>query len=303
MVNIICDRALLGAYVQGKSSVDRKTLINAAHEVTGKTDIQIRKRKLLQWIAASLLLISSLAALGVTYFTYKPRRPATIASESFVSPIKHSESAKSVTLHWPTGQPIEKSQTLAFQSLFRQWNLPYQEKDEACKQAEPHGLRCLKVRGSLNDLVRLNRPAVLKLFDDTGKSFYVTVTDFQNNIATLMAGKEQLEVDKKDIERSWTGDFVIFWRTPGNYHGSMHQGYQGPEVEWLYQKLSLAQGVKPQSLKSPVYDESLVKQVKKFQLSEGLLSDGVVGSQTIIHLNNATGSSEPLLVGEKAKKL
>jgi murein L,D-transpeptidase YcbB/YkuD len=36
--------------------------------------------------------------------------------------------------------------------------------------------------------------------------------------------------------------------------------------------------------------------VKKFQLSEGLVPDGVVGPQTIIHMNNVVGSDEPVLI-------
>ncbi len=36
VVNLICDRALLGAYVEGRTRVDRKILLKAASEVTGK---------------------------------------------------------------------------------------------------------------------------------------------------------------------------------------------------------------------------------------------------------------------------
>ena len=36
LVNLICDRALLGTYAQGKDRVDNATLVKAAREVTGK---------------------------------------------------------------------------------------------------------------------------------------------------------------------------------------------------------------------------------------------------------------------------
>ena len=36
LINVICDRALLGAFVQGKDQVDKKTLIKAAREVSGE---------------------------------------------------------------------------------------------------------------------------------------------------------------------------------------------------------------------------------------------------------------------------
>ena len=37
LINVVCDRALLGAYVQGKDRVDTATLTKAAGEVFGKT--------------------------------------------------------------------------------------------------------------------------------------------------------------------------------------------------------------------------------------------------------------------------
>jgi general secretion pathway protein A len=45
VINVICDRALLGTYVHGKNCVDKKTLIRAAHEVFGEKGIQTRQRK------------------------------------------------------------------------------------------------------------------------------------------------------------------------------------------------------------------------------------------------------------------
>ena len=36
LINIICDRALIGAFVQGKDCVDNKTLLTATREVSGK---------------------------------------------------------------------------------------------------------------------------------------------------------------------------------------------------------------------------------------------------------------------------
>lgn len=44
MINVICDRALLGTYVQGTSFVDRKTLIKAAEEVLGIPGQWYRRR-------------------------------------------------------------------------------------------------------------------------------------------------------------------------------------------------------------------------------------------------------------------
>lgn len=295
MVNIICDRALLGAYVEGRPHVDRKTLVKAAREVIGSTAQYKKKKQLLQWIAAGLFLISSLSVIAIAYVIYAPRHTGTNAQEKSLSALQHPEAIKSVALHWPDGYPIEKSRIFALQALFAQWSVPYLENEEACVQVAPHGLQCLKIRGGINDLLRLNRPAVLRLVNDAGKTFFVTVTNIMNGHATLVAGAKEMKVEIQEIEKKWSGELLILWKAPDHYQGSLHQGYRGPVTAWVHQKLAVAQGITPQPLKNPVYDENLVKQVKKFQNSKGLVPDGVVGSQTIIHLNNATGSREPLL--------
>jgi general secretion pathway protein A len=73
-------------------------------------------------------------------------------------------------------------------------------------------------------------------------------------------------------------------------------------VQWLERQLSLIQGRKARPLKNPVFDDTMVKQVKKFQLAKGLVPDGIVGKQTIIHLNTEIGSGEPVLIGRWEEK-
>jgi general secretion pathway protein A len=45
-----------------------------------------------------------------------------------------------------------------------------------------------------------------------------------------------------------------------------------------------------------VFDDTIVSEVKKIQLFKGLVPNGIVGPQTIIHLNNEVGTEEPVLI-------
>ena len=69
LINVICDRALLGAYTQGKVSVDKKTLITAANEVSGKGNNRWQQRKVYPWIAAVFLI--ALIIAGAVYYIQK----------------------------------------------------------------------------------------------------------------------------------------------------------------------------------------------------------------------------------------
>ena len=48
---------------------------------------------------------------------------------------------------------------------------------------------------------------------------------------------------------------------------------------------------------SAIYDNGLVLEVKKFQIAEGIMPDGIVGPQTLLHINTAVDSSIPTLSG------
>jgi general secretion pathway protein A len=63
--------------------------------------------------------------------------------------------------------------------------------------------------------------------------------------------------------------------------------------------LAIVQGRQKLTTEEPVFDDELVKRVKEFQISKGLVPDGIVGPQTIIHLNLASENGDPLLSGKQ----
>jgi general secretion pathway protein A len=71
---------------------------------------------------------------------------------------------------------------------------------------------------------------------------------------------------------------------------------QDPLVQWLDNQLALVQGRTNQPRENLEFDNELVKQVKKYQLAKGLIPDGIVGAQTLIHLNTAVDSDIPTLI-------
>jgi general secretion pathway protein A len=305
LINVICDRALLGAYVQGQDRVDKPTLAKAAREVFGAHEGLRRPRAKLRWALAGLILMTSAVGLAAAFYnnrsqTVPPPETLTAPPKAMAAP----EAPQLDTLRWPADQPVHLSREMAFQELFRLWDIPYKRNDNLspCQQAKARGIGCLDGRSSLTALLHLNRPAVLKLFDDQGKEFYATLTALQGQTATFTVGNETKKVNVKEIERRWLGDYTLFWRMPQKYQRDIRPGSKGAEVQWLEKQLALVSGQGVQPRKNPVFDESLVLQVKKFQLSRGLTPDGVVTPQTVISLNTAAGSDEPLLAGKTGEK-
>jgi general secretion pathway protein A len=296
LVNIICDRALLGAYVQGKSDVDKKTLVRAAAEVFGKS--MTSQRVTLKWVIAGFILILCGTALAATF--YYQRNPISFFHKQNIHETEATNTLlpMSDSLKWPSGEPIARSKTSAYQALFQEWGIPYpiQDPDNACAYAHSKGLRCLETNGDVKTLNTLNRPAVLKLSDESAREFYALLKGLQGQRAVLSIGNETRMVDVSEIEKKWRGSYLLLWKTPKHYTGAIYPGHQGPIVRWLNTQLSIINGLTNNSSDTNIYYDSLVNQVKNFQITEGLRPDGVVGSQTFICILNKTGTSEPLLI-------
>ncbi len=298
IINLLCDRALLGTYVQGKSMVDLPTLNKAAREVFGYPGDRRQMNKKLRWAINSLLLIVCGTAMAWTYFfSLKAKLSETnktgpqylnVSSKTQLQPLNISP--------WPADFPLYRDQAMAFQALFKQWEVPYNKREDFCQQAETQGLRCMNGPGSLSSVMRLNSPVVLKLFDDQGKEFYVTLAMIKGRTATIEAGDEKRTVGLTEIEHRWLGDYTLLWRAPVNYRGDIRPGMTGPDVHWLDTQLAIIQGRKARTEEVLTYDAQLITQVKKYQISEEIVPDGIVGPRTIIHINNAVGIKAPRLV-------
>jgi general secretion pathway protein A len=98
-----------------------------------------------------------------------------------------------------------------------------------------------------------------------------------------------------DLETRWFGDYTLLWRPPPNFTGTIAPGRSGKEVTWVANLLAAVNGQPLPAQNIMTYDDLMVEQIKQFQLKMGLVSDGVVGAQTLIFLNSAAGLGVPKL--------
>ncbi len=298
LINVICDRALLGAYVQGEKKVGKSTLSKAAREVFGE---RTAPRRILKWVLTGLILIISVTALAATFYNRKIQLFAEKKRQPAEAPVTTSEIRRLDRLEWPAGQTISLSEPLAYQALFGQWNVPYEIRehgDNPCGQAREWGLECINGKGDFSSLLQLNKPAVLRIRDHKNRKLYAALISLSGQGATVVVGGKTKRVSLEDLSVNWQGGYTVLRRTAPKYH-HIRPGDKGPEVQWLENQLALVQGNTPQRLKSKIFDDVLRKQVELFQLSEGLKTDGIVGTQTLIHLNAALGRREPVLAGKE----
>ena len=300
LINLLCDRALLGAYVQDKPRVTRATLRRAAAEVFGKSQL-FGSWSPLRIALVIMLVISCGAALAFVYAGGAFTALAPVAQIPAVStrptPAVQPPTPKLDTLERPTDLSQKQSRQDAYSVLLSSWGLATGtgEIDDACRAIEQKGMQCLDSTGSLDMLRRLNRPAILKLQDDKGKEYYGTLTAMEAETALVHVGSEKRKVPVSEIEKYWFGDFTMVWRVPEEYRGAIKPGDRGPAVQWLAAQFAAREGGAAAKRPSQVYDAGLLKQVKRFQVAEGLKPDGIIGPLTIIRLNASSKDGSPSL--------
>lgn len=304
LINVLCDRSLLGAFTQNRETVNSSILNSAAAEVFGKNSEYKQKRNIYAW-GLSLLLI--LTAVTVIFTSYYGNSTGPAAEES----TEHTAPAKAVAvpsdrtdmLKLPAGTTTPESRQTAFKSLLNLWGTEYIPADNAtsCDFALTRGLWCEHDRGSLRSLVMLDRPAVLKLFGDEGRSFYITLRSIDGETAGILLNNETMKVSLNEIKSKWLGDYSYIWQPPAGYVYDIKPGTDSPLIAWLKEQMNRIYQNGDPSDTGTVYDEKLENLIKRFQSEKGLVPDGIVGTRTLIHINTAVMENIPTLTQKQEK--
>ena len=296
VINVICDRALLGAYAKETRTISKRLVRDAASEVSGQT---VRPAAL-KWLVP-VLGIASLALAGTVLwstFDAPPTNPVTenpapsvaaaFADETF--PIVESEPDPE-----PESTEIDIAALLAanssagsFASMLNRWGIDYDSSaGPACVQAEAGGLRCYSQRGTWSTLQQLDRPVVLTLTDDDGVSHRVALVGLNDHNADLAVAGDVVTVPTEQLNKYWFGQFMLVWRPANADDEPIRPGTQGENVRWLRESLASLDGdYQPATEDADVYDANLREQVIAFQRQHRLEADGLAGQKTQIIINS-----------------
>ena len=344
LINVLCDRSMLGAYVEGRTQVEPKVVKKAAREVLAAGEKkQGEGRSGLPWLTAGLVVLVLMALAAIVQPWKQPletaamppdtaaavpsaARPATTL-ETVVAPseqargvavdVMEDESDK-VAVEGEEAAPLAQdeeaeldavagpeprtlasllletdssSYRAAWTELLSLWSvvLPVSVAPDFCDFAKQYGLLCMIEQGNWNTLRQFNRPVILQLAAPDGRRVPVVLQHLEGSVAEVIVGNELYRLDIEQVERNWYGDFTLLLQAPPDGRLYMKIDDRGPVVSWLRQQLEQAQGVSIPAPDPLDFDYALQKQVLVFQRSQGLVADGIVGKNTMIHLNTASG--------------
>lgn len=310
LINLICDRALLGAYAEGRAVVKRATLDRAAREVLGMDAAPgaLRRGLLTALVAAGLAGGAAIAWQHLPPPAAAPAPevsggtlPATDTQTAAIAPPSSSAenrpSAPGPALRWPNPDEHWLHEVMAVRRLFAQWGveMPLATIDDACRLAPQHALACERGSGTLDDLVAMNVPAMLRLTPGEGPAFFATLQDLAAGGARLAFAGTTQEVSTDLLASNWAGDYLVLRRAVPGWHRVVGSGMRGKDVVWVNRQLDRWEGRAENGAAASAYDASTEARLRAFQRAQGLREDGVVGPITLVRLAAVADSGCPVL--------
>ena len=308
LINLIGDRALLGAYAEGEHHITAGHIRKAASEVKGRAaNNPGRQTGLFMRIAmltgsAVLAVVLTVQWMGGFNAGLRDTTPdALVGDQDIVGTVERPDAQGEPEI--PDGGvenpghasfSIEDRMTslsAAFESLFGIWGREYQvaRSPIACDFAESEGLGCLETRMSRQGLMFLDRPAILHLRDGSGQTGFVVLKSLNDQTALIAGSDGERVVGFSSIEPFWHGQFTVLWRLP-TYE-------QADRQIWLSARMMelASQQAANRTEEDRVVRMNSGEQVRWYQSKKGLSVDGIAGAMTIIQMNNDLNVPVPRL--------
>ncbi|MCU0977106.1 MAG: AAA family ATPase [Steroidobacteraceae bacterium] len=306
IINVVCDRALLGAFTREEHRVTGDLIRNAASEVYGRPVLHPWVR----WLALAGAG-AGVALLGLALWRAFPPEAAPPAEPAAAVAV---EPAEAVEPPPPAEAPPPSLESLlareaagtttdaAFAGLLRLWGASYEPGSaRPCDQVAAQGLQCVAQRGSFAQLRLINRPAILSLADASGAEHQVVIERLDDEGARLAIGSVPYTVSLAELANHWFGEFLVVWRPSQPAVKDLRLGMRGEDVRWLRQGLAQVGGLPAESAAGDTFDAGVERLVEEFQRARRLAVDGIAGMQTQLLLDSAIGApGTPTLLAEPA---
>ncbi len=342
LINLVCDRALLGAYALERQEVDNAILQQAAREVLGEHGPKAAGKNVGLTVGLACIVLLLFTAVFWSWKTSQfattraPSAAITPASENKSSPTEPATATKpepvmtpisdplvkapaqtlpavkaevipklasepgealekTLPLTWPMDFATTQTKEMAFTDLAELWGISYPaNRRDYCTYAKDYDLGCMARKDSLETLRNMNRPAILTLYADDGDPFHVVMASLVDDNAIFIAGDTQYEMALAAITSRWFGEYLLLWQRPPFQSKLLQPGAKGDSVGWLAETLQELGGYEATGQEVRL-EGTLLGAFKRFQFSNGLTPDGVLGPMSLIHLNNARKVPGPRL--------
>ena len=275
LVNIICDRALLGAYAEDAEKVSARIVRRAAVEALGNTHGtgavsggRERHARIALAAIAALLLGGGLLWLSLPKHSEEVLA-VTASAPPAVEPEAEETSATAAPV--PVAQRLFGAQPTdrLMDRLVALWatSTPPPGVSPCAWLKANVSLHCYEGKDSFDRWRSFNRPSILRLKLDDGSLRHVLVVTADSEGLEVQTSDGTQRLERDWVEQYWTGDYLLLWEPPMGRTLIRSDADQESRL-WLTARLE------PLGFGS----------VSAFQASRGLTPDGVAGTRTLLAL-------------------
>ena len=306
LINILCDRSLLGAYGRSETKVTSHIVNKAANEVFAPR----MKIKYLGRIAL-LLLIFLFTGWGAMNYYLTPDKQRSFAAaatkvESTTLETEKTNPLPGKTAYKPPEIPVAETMEIpVFEDFINNPKLSLdsaltlslelwgekvpENRNPDCEFAQQLGFQCLLDRDIWENVLALNRPVILEFLLPGDKKRHVLLvgTDHGDPVFRF---KKEMTFKLEDVLSYWQGYYQVLWKPSHSGMNGIYSQQTSDDVLWLRQQLNRIDGT-TEIVEQPLFfDDALKERVKKFQTQRQLIADGAAGPRTIIHILNAVNT-------------
>jgi general secretion pathway protein A len=304
LINAACDRALLAGYTRDTAKISYRIAAAGIRDMKRNMAPHKRRRHLI--LIPAFAIFAALFTMGIFYtwddFTNRFNAPQNIA----VTENQSKEAAVPTAEDFSRAMAAElgnitesESNRRAFNKLAGAWNVPpvpesisFDDFNKMERAARDRGLRIYAFSGSLGALLNINCPAALELTlpGIAGKRFIslVRIENGQFLVDPQISGR--IFLSPGEIEKHWSGQGYLLWKDHLNLLMRLPWGAEKKQIKRLQSLLKEAGAYRGPF--TGTYDGNTLSTVKKFQSSQGIKEDGIVGAQTLMLLYHSSDRFE-----------
>ena len=321
LINVLCDRMMLGAYGRNLGRTDTDMLRTAATEVMGEEAAGSRDEPGRFWPLAAVAAVLVALAAGWWWQNRQVSPPVitqagAVANETPVAAAPAVEPVAVVTAPEQTlttvgpapspavaepvapETPAPETPAPAAQWLLapqdawsRLWSLysPAPVPAVPCPGQLQDGLACVEgAAQTWDELAALDRPLLLDMITPDRFAAGSVFLGSNGRSAWFAASTGVMEVQLAELGPAWTGRYRLLWHPPPGFVRPLGIGDNSPAVARVAELFARLDG-QPQALAGTSFNPALEVRVRLFQRKYSLDDDGVVGMQTLLKLNEALG--------------
>ncbi len=295
LINVLCDRMLLGAYSRDTTEINTDICKQAAIEVLGELP-SAPETNLQHWIIAGSTAAMVCLLMGVLFWLWFGGDKTAVEPVQSAQPTPPvaPQITPPVTPSSASGNYWHYNQTDAVREVASALNIELFGGAAPCEQLSLLGWACETQKiATWQELKSLDRAGILTIVTEGRQQAYIALVGLQDNTGWVQSSTGVYTVNLQQLGRMWTGDYLYLWRKPTGFSKTIGKGVKGPIVKWVAESFAvLDQQTAP--LTQEFFNEQLQERVKLFQQTHSLKADGFVGLQTLLKLNSELGLETPL---------